>query len=160
MFHSLHSRWDVLAPDLFAKSPFDISGVVFFLYQTMTISSILFKKINVTQTLFSKFQLLASTSRRWPIPSASLPEHFSKISPGPPSPSCVMSMSVPQCSAWNANQRGSTTSRSTVKRTSDVLTTPNRQGECERDWMDYSSDLAAGVNCQSVFVSRPLQKNL
>ena len=25
---------------------------------------------------------------------------------------------------------------------------------------DYSSDLAAGVNCQSVFVSRPLQKNL
>ena len=33
----------VLALDLFAKSPFDISGVVFFLYQTMTISSILFK---------------------------------------------------------------------------------------------------------------------
>ena len=30
------------AVDLFAKSPFDISGVVFFLYQTMTISSILF----------------------------------------------------------------------------------------------------------------------
>ena len=43
MFHSVHSRLDVRALDLFAKSPFDISGVVFFLYQTMTISSILFK---------------------------------------------------------------------------------------------------------------------